>query len=108
LGRRGSRAPGRESGWDDDEERATFGSGRPTRDQGGSSLRSLDVSGLVDKLRAPKGGRFKPGEKVRHPTFGVGIVTKSLGAGEDEQVSVVFPGHGEKRLLLAYTKLEKV
>src|SRR5439155_15524726 len=36
----------------------------------GSSLRSLDVQGLVDELRARKGGRFKPGDRVRHPTFG--------------------------------------
>jgi DNA helicase-2/ATP-dependent DNA helicase PcrA len=78
------------------------------RDAQGSSLRSLDVHGLVDKLRAQKGGQFKPGDRVRHPTFGQGIVTKSLGSGEDEQVSAVFPGQGEKKLLVAFAKLERV
>jgi ATP-dependent DNA helicase UvrD/PcrA len=104
---RGSRAGGDE-GWD---EPPTFGSGRATRDPRpatSGSLASLDVQSLVDRLRAKKSGRFKGGDLVSHPVFGVGVVTKSTGTGDDEQVSVVFRGHGEKKLLLAFAKLEKV
>jgi DNA helicase-2/ATP-dependent DNA helicase PcrA len=74
----------------------------------GSSLRSLDVQGLVDELRSRKGGRFKPGDRVRHPAFGTGIVTKSSGTGDDEQISAVFPGQGEKKLIVGYVQLEKL
>lgn len=51
---------------------------------------------------------FRPGQKVRHPTFGVGVVLKLNGAGEDAEVSVAFPNLGVKKLLLGMAKLEKV
>ncbi len=51
---------------------------------------------------------FRPGHKVRHSTFGVGVVLKLSGAGEDAEVSVAFPNLGVKKLLLGMAKLEKV
>jgi DNA helicase-2/ATP-dependent DNA helicase PcrA len=52
---------------------------------------------------------FKPGEKVTHEQFGKGIVLNSMGAGDEEQVTVAFEnGVGVKKLLLAYARLEKV
>ncbi len=53
-------------------------------------------------------GAFQPGDRVRHAQFGDGIVTKSQGGGDDEQVNVIFPGHGEKKLIVGYAKLTKL
>ena len=49
------------------------------------------------------------GDKVRHTTFGEGIVMSCKPSGGDFEVTVVFKeGHGVKRLLLGFAKLEKV
>lgn len=53
-------------------------------------------------------GRFKAGDRVKHSRFGEGIVTRSVGSGDDEEVTVVFPAHGSKRLVLAYAPLQKL
>jgi hypothetical protein len=63
---------------------------------------------LAEQLRSKEPALFKPGDRVRHLHFGDGIVTKSTGGGPDEQVTVVFPGHGEKKLMVSYAKLEKL
>jgi DNA helicase-2/ATP-dependent DNA helicase PcrA len=51
---------------------------------------------------------FSAGDKVRHRTFGEGVVINSSGAGGDTQVTVAFSGHGVKRLMLSFAPLEKV
>jgi hypothetical protein len=38
----------------------------------------------------------------------IGVVTRSTGSGDDEQVTVIFPGHGEKKLIAGYAKLVKL
>ena len=49
------------------------------------------------------------GDKVRHATFGEGIVTDSKPSGTDVEVTVAFKdGQGVKRLLLSFAPLEKV
>jgi DNA helicase II / ATP-dependent DNA helicase PcrA len=73
-----------------------------------SSVRDLDVQELVNTLKSRQAGRFRSGEKVRHPTFGDGIVVKSNGSGDQEQVSVLFPGHGEKKFLASMARLDKL
>ena len=73
-----------------------------------SSLGSLNLNELVDRLKARDKGAFQPGDRVRHPSFGDGIVTRSTGAGDDEQVTAIFPGHGEKKLIAGYARLEKL
>ena len=52
---------------------------------------------------------FATGDKVRHASFGEGIVTHCEPAGADFQVTVAFKdGGGVKRLLQSFAKLEKV
>jgi DNA helicase II / ATP-dependent DNA helicase PcrA len=75
--------------------------------EAGSSLRDLDVQGLVNNLKTRQAGRFRSGERVRHPTLGEGIVVKSNGTGDQEQVSVLFAGHGEKKFLASLARLDK-
>lgn len=47
--------------------------------------------------------RHKPGERVKHPRFGVGVVVSVNGG---DTVTVAFEGHGVKRLALAYARLD--
>ena len=52
---------------------------------------------------------FATGDKVRHGTFGEGIVMDTKPSGTDFQVTVAFKdGAGVKRLLLGFAPLEKV
>jgi DNA helicase-2/ATP-dependent DNA helicase PcrA len=80
----------------------------PSAASEGSSLRDLDVQELVNTLKSRQTGRFRPGDKVRHAVFGDGIVVKSTGAGDQEQVSVLFGGHGEKKLAVSIARLDKL
>jgi DNA helicase-2/ATP-dependent DNA helicase PcrA len=54
------------------------------------------------------GDQFYPGDKVRHGTFGEGVVVSSTGVGSDTTVTVAFAGQGVKRLMLSFAPLEKV
>ena len=67
----------------------------------------------VRRRSAAHGGQSQPafatGDKVRHPTFGEGIVMSSEPSGADFQITVAFKeGGGVKRLLLSFAQLERV
>jgi len=60
-----------------------------------------------DKTDRPAHGvamGFSPGDRVQHPAFGAGVVSRMVG---DEKVEVLFRNAGRKLLHLAYTTLEK-
>lgn len=48
---------------------------------------------------------YTQGEQVRHPAFGLGVVSKMV---SDDKVEVFFKSGGKKLLHLAYTVLEKI
>ena len=50
--------------------------------------------------------RWSTGQKVRHSVFGEGQVISSKIVGDDEEVTVAFPGKGVKKLLAAFARLE--
>jgi len=50
---------------------------------------------------------LRPGMRVRHPEWGIGIVRERIGQGEDLKVTVAFPGLGVKKLLARYANLEQ-
>jgi DNA helicase-2/ATP-dependent DNA helicase PcrA len=57
----------------------------------------------------PKEQQFKPGDRVRHATFGEGIVLRSEMEQSTEFVEVQFQGKfGKKRLSMDFAKLEKL
>jgi DNA helicase-2/ATP-dependent DNA helicase PcrA len=58
--------------------------------------------------REPSEAQFSAGQKVRHAMFGDGVVVSSKIAGDDEEVTVAFPGKGVKKLLAAFAKLERL
>jgi hypothetical protein len=57
---------------------------------------------------ASSGGGLAPGTKVRHPTFGVGIVRRSEGRGDQEKLMVQFARAGMKKLIRKFANLEVV
>jgi DNA helicase-2/ATP-dependent DNA helicase PcrA len=50
--------------------------------------------------------QYRAGQRVRHPTFGEGIVIESKLQRDDEEVAVVFEELGIKRLLASIARLE--
>jgi DNA helicase-2/ATP-dependent DNA helicase PcrA len=76
--------------------------GMPFRTGGvSSSLKTAAVR--EDAETKPRG--LRPGDRVRHPAFGQGVISKL--AGEDK-VEVLFRDFGRKQLHLGYTTLEKI
>jgi DNA helicase-2/ATP-dependent DNA helicase PcrA len=56
----------------------------------------------------PTGGRgFRPGQKVKHPKYGEGMVYQREGDGADAKITVQFPRFGLKKLVERYAQLEK-
>lgn len=48
------------------------------------------------------------GDKVQHAKFGVGVIVKTSGTGEDMEISVAFPENGIKNFILKYAPIRKV
>jgi DNA helicase-2/ATP-dependent DNA helicase PcrA len=74
----------------------------PTMDYSYSQLSDHSESVAV------AGGGLPPGTKVRHPTFGIGIVRRSEGRGEQEKLMVQFARAGMKKLIRRFANLEIV
>lgn len=50
---------------------------------------------------------FKPGQHVRHPKYGEGIVYRREGEGSDAKITVQFQGFGLKKLVEKYARLQR-
>jgi DNA helicase-2/ATP-dependent DNA helicase PcrA len=108
---------------EDQSIRPHSGSSRPQKKSGGYSgpkYNSIDniaeffasrgkkFSRPQVPLEAPRGGRaFRPGQKVKHPKYGEGIVYRREGEGENAKITVQFPQFGLKKLVEKYAQLEK-
>lgn len=57
--------------------------------------------------KAKGGSSFKPGQKVKHPKYGEGVVYRREGEGEDAKITVQFPRFGLKKLVEKYAHLER-
>jgi DNA helicase-2/ATP-dependent DNA helicase PcrA len=70
---------------------------------------SAPTTPVQEKARAAGKNDFRVGQKVKHETFGIGVVlsVKTQDDG-DIQVSVAFPNHGVKKLLQSFAKLKKL
>jgi DNA helicase-2/ATP-dependent DNA helicase PcrA len=124
---------GRRSVWDDDFNQDTyasrepagrvFGSGRPPARPALTPVPKAS-SPLIPPTKPspvppplpetsppprPRSQQFKPGDKVRHATFGEGMVLKSEMEQQTEFVEVQFHGkHGKKLLSMDFAKLDKI
>jgi DNA helicase-2/ATP-dependent DNA helicase PcrA len=62
-----------------------------------------------EKMRlSANGAIFRSGERVRHTTFGEGLVISSEVRGDDEEVMVIFTGQMPKKLLQSFANLQKM
>ena len=50
---------------------------------------------------------FRPGQRVRHPKYGEGIVFQREGEGENAKITIQFPRFGLKKLVEKYAQLER-
>ncbi|HSV72490.1 MAG TPA: DNA helicase PcrA [Chthonomonadales bacterium] len=85
--------------------------GRPGTGQDRALWTEPDAQRDLDARRARlqgHGATFRTGQKVRHDTFGVGVVLSAERVDEDEQVSVAFPSVGVKKLLQSFARLAPV
>ena len=101
----GGRGPALSSFDPDEEEGSRAG-------RNASPAPKLWVSGPVSpkeqERRAAHESGYRVGQKVKHATFGTGVVLNVTGEGDNTTIEVVFPGVGPKKLLLAYAKLDRV
>lgn len=51
---------------------------------------------------------YNAGCRVKHPSWGVGVVRDCYGDGDDQKVMVNFPNYGIKRLAVRFANLEKI
>ncbi|MDH7569426.1 MAG: hypothetical protein QHJ73_07565, partial [Armatimonadota bacterium] len=67
----------------------------------------IDISDILERHRsAPP--VFARGDRVKHRTFGEGVVLDVKGEGPKAEIAVHFSRHGTKRLLAEFAPLEKV
>lgn len=70
-----------------------------SRSQGGSWS---DFEFNQEPVLGDEKSTFSKGDRVRHPSFGEGIVQKSELLGDDECLSIVFHGRGLKKVLAKF------
>lgn len=56
----------------------------------------------------PSGPAYIVGSKVKHPSWGIGIVRDCCGDGDETKVTVNFPNVGLKRLSVKHANLERI
>jgi DNA helicase-2/ATP-dependent DNA helicase PcrA len=79
----------------------------PTR-AGGRSVNLSDGSKSQIPNAKPQvsNATYRTGQRVKHASFGEGIVIESRGSGEDEEVTVAFEAVGIKRLVASAANLK--
>ena len=93
---------------------------KPQTSHSGASYNSIDniaefFASRGKKFTLPKaapqdtGGKsgFRPGQRVRHPKYGEGMVYQREGDGENAKLTVQFNKFGLKKLVEKYAQLEK-
>ena len=73
----------------------------------GFSNRLQANRGQVSRSAVPSASGWRRGSRVRHPKYGVGTILACEGHGEDEKLTISFPGYGAKKLLPRFAELEK-
>ena len=58
--------------------------------------------------RSSREPTFRPGQRIKHASFGEGIVIESRVQGSDEELTVAFEKAGVKRLLASFANLKKL
>jgi DNA helicase-2/ATP-dependent DNA helicase PcrA len=82
-------------------------SGSWRRGQRSASRRAATWQPAPEVTR-PVEPQFRAGQRVRHVTFGEGLVVESRADGGDEIVTVIFEDVGLKRLMASLARLERL
>ncbi|HKF20781.1 MAG TPA: UvrD-helicase domain-containing protein [Candidatus Angelobacter sp.] len=111
-----------------DMESASHGASRarPERRAGGYSGPKYNSIDNIAEFFASRGKKFslakgpaeppeakatravlRPGQRVRHPKYGEGVVYRREGEGESAKITVQFPRFGLKKLVEKYAQLER-
>jgi len=92
-----------------------FGAGRGRGDGGSAGRERIVDAALAAGSRAPAASTtgaealgLRVGDDVRHGKFGEGVILQLFGEGDKAEAVVRFPDVGEKRLLLAWSPLERI
>ncbi len=72
----------------------------------GKKFSVAQVAAAANKENAGKTA-FRPGQRVRHPKYGEGVVYQREGDGETAKITVQFPRFGLKKLVEKYAHLER-
>ena len=72
---------------------------------GGGRWREVSIH---ENAGAGVGLNLSPGDRVRHPKWGEGLVVDIAGAGGDGLLTINFPNVGQKMVMLKYAPLERV
>jgi DNA helicase-2/ATP-dependent DNA helicase PcrA len=75
-------------------------------DRAGQSYGSRPSFGSSQLARETSGGRFRKGQLVRHPTFGLGRIADINDMGPQTRAIVEFSSAGRKTLILEHARLE--
>lgn len=68
----------------------------------------FDSQDFPDYESESPGSGLSKGMRVRHPTFGVGTVFQTEGAGDQQKVSVLFSDQTIKKFVAKYARLERM
>jgi hypothetical protein len=66
------------------------------------------VRALARRLPQPWDNEYRPGTLVRHPEWGLGVVQKREGDGENQRLTIIFRDVGRKVMAAKYAVLKKV
>lgn len=70
---------------------------------------SKPVTKPLSPLRqAGQTASYQVGEKVHHKTYGSGTIVSVKGTGEEQEISIAFPGAGVKPFMAKYAPLRKI
>ena len=73
-----------------------------------SQGKNLSLSPQMPGETAGFAAEFRPGQHVRHPKYGEGIVYRKEGEGEDAKITIQFQAFGLKKMVVKYAHLERV
>jgi DNA helicase II / ATP-dependent DNA helicase PcrA len=108
--------------YEDEDQRPQYGQPKPKprASFNGPSYNSIDniaefFASRGKKFSLPKSAPveptgksgFRPGQRVRHPKYGEGMVYQREGEGENAKITVQFHKFGLKKLVEKYAQLEK-
>jgi DNA helicase II / ATP-dependent DNA helicase PcrA len=63
-------------------------------------------SGKINRISSEK--RYKPGDRVRHPSLGSGTVLQCSGTGSEARISIHFDRAGRKKLIVGLANLVRL